>query len=209
MDHHLVRAGELEHHGGEELLRELHEVVVVRIGPVELTGGELRVVRHVDALVPKEPANLVDAVEAADHQHLEVELGGYPHVELAVQLVVVGLEGPRRGAAGHHVEDGRLHLDEGVKVEVAPQVVDRARAHEEDVARRPVHEEVQVALPVPKLLIREATLGEEVQARGEHLNLRGEERKLALLGLAREAACADNIAALDGRKVIRKVTRVG
>lgn len=49
---------------------------------VELDRGELWVMRHVNGLVAELLADLVNAVESADHQHLEVQLRGNPHEEL-------------------------------------------------------------------------------------------------------------------------------
>lgn len=44
---------------------------------VELNGGKLRVVRHVNALVSELLAQLVHALQAAHHQHLQVQLRRY------------------------------------------------------------------------------------------------------------------------------------
>jgi hypothetical protein len=60
---------------------------------VELARGELGVVREVDALVAELAAHLVDAVEAADDELLEVELGRDAHEEVQVQVVVVPVRG--------------------------------------------------------------------------------------------------------------------
>ena len=57
------------------------DVVVVGVGLVPLEHRELGVVLGRDALVAEVLADLVDALEAADDQPLEVELGGDPQVE--------------------------------------------------------------------------------------------------------------------------------
>ena len=75
-------------HGVHEPLAPLGHVEVVRVGLVPLEHRELGVVRGVDALVAEVLADLVDALQAADDQALEVELGGDPQVEVAVQRVV-------------------------------------------------------------------------------------------------------------------------
>jgi hypothetical protein len=51
-----------------------------------------------DALVAKVLAELVDLLEAADDEALEIELGGDAQVERAVEGVVTGGEGPCEGA---------------------------------------------------------------------------------------------------------------
>ena len=81
-----------------------------------------------DALVAEDAADLVDALEAADDEALEVELGGDAQVEVAVQGVVVGDEGPGGGAAGRRQEDRRLHLQEAAPVHEAADGGDDAAA---------------------------------------------------------------------------------
>ena len=43
---------DLQHHLGDEVLSHVKEVMVVRVGLVELHRGELRVVCHVNTLIP-------------------------------------------------------------------------------------------------------------------------------------------------------------
>ncbi len=62
-----------------------HDVVVVGVGLVAFEHGELGVVLEADALVAKDAADLVDLVEAADDQALEVQLRRDAQVEVAVQ----------------------------------------------------------------------------------------------------------------------------
>jgi hypothetical protein len=47
----------------------------VRVGLVGFKDGEFRVVAGVDALVAKGPADLIDALEAADQETLQKEFG--------------------------------------------------------------------------------------------------------------------------------------
>lgn len=77
---------------------------------VEFTGGELRVVGQVNALIPELPPDLVNPVKPADHQHLEVQLRSNSHVELHVEVVVVGHEGLGGGSSWNHVHHWRLYL---------------------------------------------------------------------------------------------------
>ena len=59
----------------DQRLVELHHVVDVPVRGVELEHRELGVVRRVDAFVAEDAPDLVDALEAADDQALEVQLG--------------------------------------------------------------------------------------------------------------------------------------
>mmetsp|Transcript_7271 Transcript_7271/g.14551 ORF Transcript_7271/g.14551 Transcript_7271/m.14551 type:complete len:441 (-) Transcript_7271:648-1970(-) len=155
----LVRAVQVHDHLGEHLLGEGHQVVIVGVRPVELARGELGIVRHVHPLVAEEASNLVYAVEAADDEHLEVKLGCHAHVQVAVEVVVVRDEGFCGGASGDHVHHRCLHLQEAVHVEEATHEIDDLGARHEDIARRGVEDEVQVALAVARLLVDQTVGG--------------------------------------------------
>ena len=113
---------------GDQQLEVVRGLLVVGVGLVPLEHRELGVVLVRDALVAEVLAELVDAVDAADDEALEVELGRDPQVEVAVEGVVVGGEGPRQGAAVERLQDRRLDLDEAVLVEPAADLGDRAGA---------------------------------------------------------------------------------
>mmetsp|Transcript_13827 Transcript_13827/g.40889 ORF Transcript_13827/g.40889 Transcript_13827/m.40889 type:complete len:270 (+) Transcript_13827:858-1667(+) len=209
----LVPAADVEHHLREELFRELDQVLVIRVGPVELARRELGVVREVHPLVAEEAADLVHPVQPSDDQHLEVELGRDPHVHVEVEVVVLGDEGARRRAARDRIHHRRLDLEEAVHVEEAAEEVDGARAGDERAARRRVHDQVEVALAVASLLVCEAAragrdLGQHVQARSQQQHVRREEGELAALRLARSAADADNVASLESRHQRREAGRL-
>ncbi len=122
------------------------DVLVVRVGLVELEHRELGVVLERDALVAEVLAELVDALEAADDQPLEVELGRDPQVEVAVERVVVGGERPRQRAAVERLEHRRLDLEEALRRRGsgAPPRSTRARV-DEQLARLLVGDQVELA----------------------------------------------------------------
>ena len=128
----LPRVADLRGHERDQPLAARGDVLVVGVRLVELEHRELGVVGRVDALVAEVLAELVHALEAADDQPLEVELGRDPQVELAVQRVVVGRERPgqrrrrteaaapasrprrtprRRGSAGRRRSPGRAVMN--------------------------------------------------------------------------------------------------
>eukprot|EP00982_Pelagococcus_subviridis_P009402 30920-Pelagococcus_subviridis.AAC.19 len=204
--HHLVRPLQSQHHPGHEVLGHLHEVFVIRVRHVKLARRELRVVRHVDALVPELSPDLVHAVHPADDELLQEQLRGDAHVQRHVEVVVVRDERLGGGAAGDHVHHRRLHLDEILIVEVLADASDDVRARDEDVSHLRVHDEVEEALPVPRLLILQAAEpGEHVQTRREHLEVAREDGQLAAFALARVAANADDIAAARGHVYLLEV----
>ena len=93
---------------GDQVLEADGGVVVVRVGLVPLEHRELGVVLVGDPLVAEVLAELVDPVDAADDQALEVELGRDPQEEVAVKRVVMGGERARKGAAVERLEHRRL-----------------------------------------------------------------------------------------------------
>ena len=123
-----------------------------------------------EPLVAEVLADLVDALEPADDQALEVQLVGDPQEEVAVELVVVGHERPRQRAAVERLEDRGLDLEEAALVE--PARGSRAttlRAQDEELARLLVGEQVELAVAVAGLDVLEAVelLGRRAQRLGE------------------------------------------
>mmetsp|Transcript_56 Transcript_56/g.189 ORF Transcript_56/g.189 Transcript_56/m.189 type:complete len:549 (+) Transcript_56:61-1707(+) len=183
------------HHLGHQLLSHVHQIIVVCVCHVELAGGELRVVREVDALVSEIPPDLVHPVHAPYHQHLQVELGGDAHEEVQVQLVVVSDEGTGGGPSRNHVHHRRLHLNEASEVEEASQKSDNLGPDAESDSHFLVDHQIQIPLSISDLLILQPRLclRKHVEARGEERRLLGEHRQLPLLRLPREAPHPDNI----------------
>ncbi len=84
----LRRAEHLERDRLDQRLEPLHRVVVVGVCLVPLEHRELGVVLVRHALVPEDAADLVDPLEPADDQPLEIQLAaGDPQVEIRVELV--------------------------------------------------------------------------------------------------------------------------
>ena len=81
--------------GGVDALGDVHHVVEIGVGLIELDRGKLGVVLGVHALVAEDTTDLVDAVHAADDQALEGKLGRDAHVHVDIERIVVGNERPR------------------------------------------------------------------------------------------------------------------
>ena len=64
----------------------------------------------VHTLVTEVLANLVDTLEAAHDEALQIEFGGYAHIHILVEGVEVRHERTRRGTAGNHLQGRCLHL---------------------------------------------------------------------------------------------------
>ena len=121
---------------GHQLLEEHHGVGVVGVGLVELEHGELGIVAGRDALVAEDAADLEHLLEAADHQPLQVELGGDAQVEVGVEGVVVRHERAGRGPAGDRVQHRRLHLHETLGPQSLAHAADHVAAQAQQLPAR-------------------------------------------------------------------------
>ena len=140
------------------LLRQVHQILEGAVRLVELQHRELRVVARRQPLVAEAPVNLIDALEAAHHQPLQVQFRRNAQVEVAPQRVVVRDERPRRGAARNRMHHRRLNFEIAALVQELAQCRDDARAGAEHFADGGVHDEVEIALPIAGLQVREATV---------------------------------------------------
>ncbi len=166
----------------DQRLQALGGVVVVGVGLVPLDHRELGVVLEGDAFVAEVLAQLVDALDAADDQALQVELGGDPEIEIAIEGVVVRHERAGECAAVDRLEHGRLDLDEPLGVEPAARLGDHLGAQDEALAHLGVRDQVLLAMAVAKLRVLEARplVGRRAEALGEKRPFRDPERQLAL-----------------------------
>ena len=200
----LVRARQALDEARHKLLGNGHDIVDVKVGSVELHAGELGAVGQIDALVAEVLANLKNLVEAADNQHLEVQLRRDTHEQLAVERVVVRLEWQSSGTAGNSSQGRGLDLDELALVEEITNVSDHLAAGPENLTRLVVEQQVQVARAEALLVVLEAIVlgGQHVQRRRQQDNFGSKNGQLAFLtlvqatlgrGAARVADNADNI----------------
>ena len=94
----LLRAVEGVGQAADRLLDPVHEVAVVGVRQVQLEHRELGVVLGREPLVAEVAVDLVDALEAADDQALQVQLRRDAQVHVQVERVVVREERARGGA---------------------------------------------------------------------------------------------------------------
>jgi hypothetical protein len=86
-------------------------------------------------LVAEVLADLVDPLQPADDQPLQVELVRDPQEEVPVQRVVMGCEGTGERAAVERLEDRRLDLEEAALVEPVAHRAHDLRAQDEQLTR--------------------------------------------------------------------------
>ena len=105
----------------EELLDQEHHVGVVRVRLIPLEHRELGVVRAVDAFIAEVVSDLVDGIEAADDEPLEIQLVGNAQIQWYVERVVVRRERTRGGAAVERLQHRRLDFEKSARVEKGAQ----------------------------------------------------------------------------------------
>ncbi len=74
-----------------------------------------------DAFVAEVASDLIDPLEVADQQTLEIQLERDAQVHVLFQLVVMRDERPRCRAAVNRLQDGRLDFEEALVVEELAQ----------------------------------------------------------------------------------------
>ncbi len=137
-------------------LDDIHHVVEIGVGLIELHRGELGVVLGVHALVAEDAADLIHPLHAAHDQALQGQLGGDAHIHIDIQRIVVGDEGTGGGAAGDGVEHGGLHLHIAHIVQIVPQMLDELERMIEVPLDLRVHDQVHIALTIAHLLVGQA-----------------------------------------------------
>ena len=118
---HLGAAGGVDGDLRQQFGGEIHQAAIIGVGLVELQHGELGIVMRGEALVAEIAVDLVDALQAAHHQPLQVKLRRDAQVEIDIERVVMGDERPRRGAAVDRLHHGRLHFDEAARFQLPAQ----------------------------------------------------------------------------------------
>ena len=180
----------------DKLLGQDHQVLIGGVGLVELQHGEFGIVLDGEPFVPEIAVDLEDPVEAADHQALQIEFRGDPQVQGHVQGLVVGDEGPGRGAPGNGLHHGGLHLQEAPGLKKLPHQTDDRGPPDKNFPHLGVDHQVQVALAVAGLHVREAVVlfrqGQE--ALGEEHEVGHRQGELPGLGAEQRAGKPHDVA---------------
>ena len=107
----LIGPDRLPRHRRNHLLGQRHQLAVLAVGLVELEHREFRIVLRGDPLVTEIAIDLVDPLEAADDQPLQVQLGRDPQEQRHVERVVMRDERPRERATGNRLHHRRLDFE--------------------------------------------------------------------------------------------------
>ena len=140
----------------EHLLGHGHQLLVVAVGLVELEHRELGVVLRRDPLVPEVAVDLVDPLDAADRQPLQIQLRRDAQEQLHVERVVMRHERPRQRAAGDRLHHRRLDFEVAARVQEAADRRQHPAADLEHPARVRVDDQIEIALAVARSRRRSA-----------------------------------------------------
>ena len=179
-----------------QLFREVHQILVGSIGPVEFAGGEFGIVAGVDAFVAEVAVQLEDLFKAAHQQALEIEFRRDAHVQLQVQGVVLRHEGLGRGAARDGLHHGRFHFHEAALLQKTAELADDQAALLEDFPRARSHDQIHIALAVARFRILEAVIFFRQRTHGarDQLDRTAVDGQLARLGAEQMAGNAHDVA---------------
>ena len=182
-----------------QLLGHRHHVAAVEVRGVELEHRELGVVHRRDPLVPEVAVDLVDSLEAAHHQPLQVQLRGDAQEQIHPERVVVRDERPRHGPAGDRLHHRGFDLDVAALVEEAPHRAHHRASQHEDAAHLGVREQVEVALAVAGFDVGEPVplLGRRQQRLREQRQLARLDGELALARAHHDTSDAHEVAEVD------------
>jgi hypothetical protein len=184
----------------DHVLGEIHDVGVRRVRLVELEHRELGIVPRRHALVAEIPVDLIDALEAADDEALEVKLGRDTQIHIEVERVVMRHERARGRAARDRMHHRRLDFHETPRLGLEPLAheADHARTKLEHAPRFRRHDEIDVALAIALLDVGEAVplVGQRTQRFRDEAHRVGLDRKLAGLRAHERAFDAYDVAAV-------------
>ncbi len=163
--------------------------------------------RGVDALVAKDPADLVDTLQPPHHQTLQIQLGGDTKAHLHVEGVVTGDEGAGVGPGGLGQQHRGLDFDEAPRFELTAQLGDDGDAGPRHSPRLLVDHEVEVPPPTPELDVLQPMplLGQWAKALLEHGEPVHPDTQLALPGGHHLTGGADPVPEVDPCELIGPV----
>ena len=104
----------------QQFRREVHKPPIVGVSLIKLKHGELGIMADGYAFDAEVAVDFVDAVDAADHEPLQVQFRCDAQVEIDIERVVMRDEGPRGRAAVEGLHHRRFDFDESFLLQLAP-----------------------------------------------------------------------------------------
>ena len=195
----LVGADRFAGHRRQHLLGQRHQLTILAVGLVELEHRELGVVLRGDPLVAEVAVDLVDPLETADRQPLEIQLRRDAQEQVHVERVVMRHERPRQRAAGNRLHHRRLDLEIAAAVQKAANRGEHSASDGEHLARVGIDDQVEIPLAVARLDVRQPMpfLGQRQETLGQELERGGPDRQLVGLGAEDAPLHADEVAEVE------------
>ena len=168
-----VASSEVLHHGGEHIFGEVHEIVEIGVGHVELAGCVFGVVGLINGLVSEVFAYFEDSLKTSYYAFFEEEFRGNSHVEFHIKIIVMGDKRSGCSSSRDHIHHGSLYLNEIHFGQVVSHIGDHFGPHNEGFPGLVVHDHIKVPFSVSAFSVLESCMGigQHVQTRGEQLNL--------------------------------------
>ncbi len=135
-------------HVADQIFQERQEGIFLRIRPVELNHGELRIVRIVNAFVPKTAANFKDPLKAANQKPLQIELRSNAQVQVDIEGVVMGRERPSVGTTWDRLEHGCFHFHEVALFQKRTHGSNRFGTQNEPLAHFGIAHQIELPFPL-------------------------------------------------------------
>ena len=161
-----------------DLLRHIHRGFHITVGHIAFHRCEFRIVIPVHAFVAEHMTHLVNTVQSADDQPLQIKLVGDAHIQIDVKGVVMSDKRPCVGSAGNRRQDRRVHLHVTVVLFQHPfDLVYDLCSLDKSVANLRVHNQIHISLTIAKIrvlqsvpLVRQYLQGFAQQYKAGHVN---------------------------------------
>ena len=150
----------------------------------------------VHALVAEDAAHLIHPVKAAHDQPLQRQLGFNAQIHIHIQGIVMGDKGPGGGADLQRQQDGGVHLQKSLFIQIIPDLPQNAAALDKGVFDLRVDDQIHIPLAVAQVHVLQAVefFRQRQQAFAQQLDLVRLDADLPHFGAEDLALHADNVA---------------
>jgi hypothetical protein len=180
-------------------LCRIHDAEIVGVRLIRLEHCELRIPPPAQALVAEIAVDFVHAIESADRQPLQIQLGRDAQEQVHVERVVMSLKGTRHRPARNGMHHRRLNFDESLGIEIAAERLHQLAALQKNLAHFGIHHQVHVALPVAQFDISQPVplLGQRQQVFCEECQFFSVNAEFASTGAKQVSADANVVAQVE------------
>lgn len=148
-----VASSDILDHLRQHIFGKLEQIVKISIGHVELTASVFGVVGLVNTLVSEVLADFVDSIQSTNDELLEVQFGGYTHVQLHLEIIVVSGKWPCSSTTGNHVHHWSLDLQKLKIIKVLSHELDNLGTSVEYLTGSVVENQIEETFAIPNLIV--------------------------------------------------------